>query len=155
MRIAWAIAINDLKQRLRDRSAYIVGLVAPLGLAVVFGFVLAPAQNFEVDAKIGVVDLDRGPVAELFVEGTLAQQPNVELVRIDSVDAAMALVDTEVTPFSADEDIAHAVIVIPAGFSDDVQSDRPVVMEVIANETSDVEAGMAVAMTQGRSEEVV
>jgi ABC-type Na+ efflux pump permease subunit len=42
---AWIIAKKDLKQRLRDRSAYIIGVVAPLGLALVFGFVLTGVRS--------------------------------------------------------------------------------------------------------------
>ncbi len=149
MRTAWAIAAKDLKERLRDRSAYIIGIVAPLALALVFGFILSPVQDYQFEATFGVVDLDGGPIAELFVEGTLAGSEGVELLRRDSVESAMPLVDRAVAPFGSDEVTAEAVFIIPAGFSDDVQSDRPVTIQVIGNESSEVEAGVAVAMAQG------
>ena len=38
MGTAWTIAAKDLRERLRDRSAYIVGIVAPLAMALIFGF---------------------------------------------------------------------------------------------------------------------
>ena len=39
MRGALHIALKDLRLRVRDRSAFIWGIVAPLGLAIVFGCV--------------------------------------------------------------------------------------------------------------------
>ncbi|MDH3397036.1 MAG: ABC transporter permease, partial [Acidimicrobiia bacterium] len=65
MGAAWTIASKDLKQRLRDRSAYIIGILAPLGLALVFGFVLNPLSGYEFNATYAVADLDRGPVSRI------------------------------------------------------------------------------------------
>ncbi|MDH5294621.1 MAG: ABC transporter permease, partial [Acidimicrobiia bacterium] len=65
MGAAWTIAQKDLKQRLRDRSAYVIGIVAPLGLALVFGFVLNPLSGFEFEGRYAVADLDQGEVSRL------------------------------------------------------------------------------------------
>ena len=40
MRVALLVAAKDLRQRLRDRSALLVAVVAPLGLAVIFSQLL-------------------------------------------------------------------------------------------------------------------
>ena len=46
MRIALLIALKDLRQRLRDRSALLVSIAAPLGLAVIFSQLLSGATGF-------------------------------------------------------------------------------------------------------------
>ena len=45
MRVAFLIAAKDLRQRLRDRSALLTAIVAPLGLAVIFSQLLAGAHG--------------------------------------------------------------------------------------------------------------
>lgn len=156
MSAAWIIAKKDLKQRLRDRSAYIIGVVAPLGLALVFGFVLNPLSGFEFEGRYVVADLDRGPVARLFVEDVLGGAAGIEVIEVDTVAEAEALVDAEVTPFGGTEGVetADAAIIFPAGFSDAVQSERPAEIQVIGNQGSQTEAGIAVAIVEGYAGEL-
>jgi ABC-2 type transport system permease protein len=153
---AWTIARKDLKQRLRDRSAYITGIVAPLGLALVFGFVLNPLSGFTFDATYAVVDLDGGPISRLFVEGVLPNAEGVKVVEVGTEAEAMALVNNEVNALggTADTDNADAAIIFPAGFSDDVQSERPVTIQVIGNQGSETEAGIAEALATGYASEL-
>ena len=156
MGAAWTIAAKDLKQRLRDRSAYITGLFAPLGLALVFGFVLNPLSDFEFAARYAVLDLDGGPVSELFIDGILGTAEGVEVVSVATLAEAEALVDAEINPLggTGGEESADAAFVFPAGFSDDVQSQRPVVMTVIGNQASGTAAGVAVSFAQGFASEL-
>ena len=58
MRIALLVALKDLRQRLRDRSALLVSVVAPLGLAFIFSQLLAGATDFH--ATYVVADMDGG-----------------------------------------------------------------------------------------------
>ena len=149
MGAAWTIALKDLKQRLRDRSAYITGIFAPLGLALVFGFILNPLTDFEFSAKYAVVDLDGGPVSALFID-ELAATDGVEVVEITSVAQAETLVEAKVTPLGGaeGEETADAAFVFPAGFSEDVQSERPVEIQVVGNQGSETNAGIAVSLAQ-------
>jgi len=153
---AWTIARKDLKQRLRDRSAYILGIAAPLGLAAIFGFVLNPLSDFTFSARYAVVDLDQGPVSEAFTDGVLPNTAGVDVVDVASVAEAQALVDVDVSPIGGteDESAVDAVFVFPEGFSDDVQSDRPVAIQVIGNQGSETNAGIAVALAQGYASEL-
>jgi ABC-2 type transport system permease protein len=153
---ALTIALKDLKQRLRDRSAYITGIVAPLGLALVFGFVLNPISDFEFTATYAVVDLDQGPIAQLFTEGILAEAEGVELIEVDTVEEAATLVDAEVTPLGGTEGAqsADAAFIFPEGFSDAVQTEEPVVIQVIGNQGSQTNAGIAVALAEGFASEL-
>lgn len=146
VRAAFSIAAKDLKERLRDRSAYIVGIVAPLGLALIFGFVFSPIEEFDFSARFAVVDLDGGPAAALFVEG-LEQAGDIELVRVATEEEAVELVDTEGNPF-AEENSADAAFVIPAGFTEEVQSERRVELGVIGSAGSETNTGIAVAIAE-------
>ncbi len=156
MSAALTIALKDLKQRLRDRSAYITGIVAPLGLALVFGFVLNPLSDFEFNATYAVVDLDQGPISQLFTEGVLAGAEGVDLVAVDTVEEAASLVDAEVTPLGGTEgeQSADAVFIFPAGFSDAAQSEESIAIQVIGNQGSQTNAGIAVALAEGFASEL-
>ena len=59
-----AIAVKDLRQRLRDRSAIVLGFVAPLAVAWLISMAFGSTRSFH--ANVAVVDLDRGPVAAGF-----------------------------------------------------------------------------------------
>ncbi len=108
MRPALAIAAKDLRQRVRDRSAIVLGFVAPLVIAAVISFAFKGIDTFHAD--VGLVDGDRGPVAAAF-EAVL-RDPHVAKVLhvtpLPSADAARAKVK--------DGRLATAYV-IPAGFS--------------------------------------
>ena len=46
MRHAWTIAAKDLRRRLRDRTALLVAIVLPLGLAWIFSLTLGDVELF-------------------------------------------------------------------------------------------------------------
>jgi len=102
------IAGKDLRQRLRDRSAIVIGLIAPIAIAALMSLALRGADTFHY--TLGVVNADHGPVATGLVE-TL-QQPslrNIIKVRFlpSETAAAQAVKGKKVA----------AALVIPAGFS--------------------------------------
>lgn len=150
MGTAWTIAVKDLKLRIRDRSFYIMGLLAPLGLALIFGFILNPLSGFEFEANYAVADLDGGPVSRLFVEQILPDVEGVNLVEVNDAEEAASMVDADVNPLGGTaEESFDAAFVIPVGFSADVQSERPTHIEVIGNQGSVTNAGIAVALAEG------
>ena len=67
MRIVFLVALKDLRQRLRDRTALLVSVVAPLGLAFIFSQLLAGATDFR--AVYVVADMDGGPLATVLARG--------------------------------------------------------------------------------------
>ena len=70
MKTAFQIALKDLKLRVRDRSAIIIGIVAPLALAfifnAVFGGAFDPTQGLGLE--YGVVDLDESDLSRGFLD---------------------------------------------------------------------------------------
>ncbi|MGH8871920.1 MAG: ABC transporter permease [Acidimicrobiia bacterium] len=65
MSAATRIAGKDLKLRLRDRSAFVIGIVAPLALAYIFHLIFGNAFVSEtLDLQIGLVDLDDTQISQ-------------------------------------------------------------------------------------------
>lgn len=108
MAASLVIARKDLRQRLRDRSALTIGLIAPVAIAALMSLAFRGADTFHY--TLGVVDADHGPVAAGLLQAL--QQPSlrhVVTVRIipTEADAARQVKGKEVA----------AALVIPAGFS--------------------------------------
>ncbi|MFO7546437.1 MAG: ABC transporter permease [Trueperaceae bacterium] len=110
MRAALLVAANDLRQRFRDRSLFIFGIIVPFGLAFVFSLLLGPFTNEgPVDVRLGFVDED------------------VSLVSAGMRTALSAASDAGALSWESVDTVAHArerveageigaVIVVPEGF---------------------------------------
>ena len=59
------IAAKDLAQRARDRSAFVIGLVGPLALALILGATLGGAEDPSA-FEVGLAVEDDGPVSDGF-----------------------------------------------------------------------------------------
>ncbi|MFQ5522651.1 MAG: ABC transporter permease [Acidimicrobiia bacterium] len=68
MRAALRIAAKDLRLRIRDRSAVIIGVAAPLALAFIFNLVFGGSVQGGVDLDYGIVDLDGSEVTRSFAD---------------------------------------------------------------------------------------
>jgi ABC-2 type transport system permease protein len=120
-----SIAAKDLRQKVRDRSAIIIAVVAPLALAFLFS-VLLPSSYDSFSATYAVADLDGGPIARTLVDGPLAGLASSGVTIVTATDEADARARV------ADES-ASAAIVIPAGFSDAVGAARPATILIVGN----------------------
>jgi linearmycin/streptolysin S transport system permease protein len=122
---ALLIALKDLRQRLRDRSALMVSIVLPLVLAVIYGALFGPASA-PVSFRYTVADLDHGTVSRSFVD-LLQQVAQRGIVKVTEVaDAAQAAT-------RVDGGAADAAFVLPAGFTDAVRRHEAARIEVIGN----------------------
>jgi ABC-2 type transport system permease protein len=109
-----SIAAKDLRQKVRDRSAIILSVVAPFTLAFAFSTAL-PGDQAAFSATFVVADLDGGPVAQALVDGPLASLDEVGITVEELPDEAAARARVE-------DGSAEAAIVIPAGFSAAVEA---------------------------------
>jgi ABC-2 type transport system permease protein len=136
------IAVKDLRQRLRDRSAVMVAIVLPLALAFIysslFGTAAAPRPF-----GYAVVDLDRGDVAQVFVTDVLGE---VERQGFVTVRAVGSVAEAERLAGSGAID---AAFVLPAGFSAAVRGQAAVSIDVIGN--VDSPTGTDIARSIARS----
>ena len=55
MHHAWLICLKDLRQRLRDHTALIVAVVAPLALTALIGMALGGSQGMHMRLGIGTL----------------------------------------------------------------------------------------------------
>ena len=116
MRAALVIARKDLRQRFRDRSAIVIGVIAPVVIAALMSLAFHGVQDFGF--TMGVVNLDRGPVAAGLT--TSLKAPGLRKIitstQLPSVAAARA---------SIRANKIGAALVIPAGFSAAVLAGKP------------------------------
>ena len=95
VRVALLVAGRDLRGRLRDRSALVVGFLAPVAMAVIIT-VATGGGGDAFRADVGVVDLDGGEIAALFVDDVLGSEDltrvftTVPLASRDEAEAAVA-----------------------------------------------------------------
>lgn len=147
MRIALLIAAKDLRQRLRDRSAILIAVVAPLGLAFIFAALLGNTTSFH--ATYVVADLDGGQLAHVLrtdVIGAIADSgaATVSDVATDA-DARAAVTDGK----------ADTAFIIPAGFTADIGAGRAVTLTLVGARQSGLETAVAQALASRFGDGVV
>jgi linearmycin/streptolysin S transport system permease protein len=143
MRAAVLICLKDLKSRLRDRSAIVIGILVPLGLAFIFNAIFSGISGNSGVISLGVVSVDQGAVARQFTgqvlgavgrSGVIAVHEERTIARARELTASGTL---------------NATIVIPAGFSARVQANQPASMIVIGNADSPISAQVARSIAEG------
>jgi ABC-2 type transport system permease protein len=109
MRAALVIALKDLRQRLRDRTAIIVAVVAPFGLAAIFSTLIGGATQ-PIELAYAYADLDRSELSAALRDGPLAGIEGAgfaSVVEADSAEAAREAVDIGEV---------DAALIVPEGF---------------------------------------
>jgi len=137
---ALVIAQKDLRQRVRDRSALVLGFIAPLAIAAIMSVAFSGTNSFHT--KLAVVDDDRGALANgldaAFHGGELSHVASVRDMATDA-DARSAVKAGSV----------QAALFIPAGFSAAALGTGPVPpLEVLANPDNQVSANLAQAVAE-------
>ncbi len=103
------IAGKDLRQRFRDRSAIVLGFVAPLAIAALMSFAFRGAEHFHL--TVGIVDHDHGALSTAFAD--YLKSPDLKGV------VTVRTLDSESTASKQVHSTAlGAAIVVPAGFSE-------------------------------------
>ncbi len=150
MRQVLTIAAKDLRLRLRDRSVFILGLLAPGLLALIFTFVfgdvLDPAGG-GFEATYSYVDLDETEASAGLGQVLEAVGATEQFVIVEhpSREAAVAAVD--------DGSVAAAFIV-PAGFGEAVNAGRGGTLDVVGNVDAPTATGIASAIANGYADTV-
>ena len=141
MRAALVIAAKDLRERIRDRSALIMAIVAPFGLAAIFS-ILLPSSGEGFHADYAFVDLDDSAPSVALLSGPLTA---VEEAGI----ASIVVHDDEAAAREAIEaGDADAAAVIPTGFGAAVQSGQGATVTVVG----DTNAGLATEILRSLAE---
>ena len=147
MRRALVIASKDLKRSVRDRSAIITAVVAPLALAFILSTVLGGADGSSLNVTFAVVDQDGGDVSAVLVDDILPslESEGVELIETDSVDEARRM---------AEEGEVSAAFVLPEGFTEAVQSSEPAEITILTDPESEIGTQVAHSVAESYATEL-
>ena len=147
MHAALTIAAKDLTERLRDRSAIVLAIVVPLGLAFIMNLTLGPITDQAFSTNVAVADADGGAVSEAFA-GMLSEVEEAGFITVsEAADeaAARAMID-------ADE--VSTAYLVPEGFSAAVGMNEDAEITVVANPDQAIGAQVGRAMAEGFAGEV-
>jgi ABC-2 type transport system permease protein len=124
MRAALVIAWKDLRQRLRNRTAIIVAVVAPFGLAAIFSLLLGGTDQ-PISFTYAYADADGSDISSALRTGALASLEDsgiATILEVDGADAARQAVDDEE---------ADAALIVPEGFGAAVTSGSGAELEIV------------------------
>lgn len=148
MNASLVIAGKDLRQRLRDRSAIVMSVIAPFGLAAILGLLLPADEDAFEPHTYAVVDEDGGEFAQTFIEDVLGgfdEDENVRLRDAESVAEARRL---------ARADEIAAAFVLPDGFSEAISSNGPAEIRIIGSSESPIATQIADAVATSFASEL-
>ncbi len=147
IRAVRTITTKDLRQRLRDKSFFLLGILTPLALTYVLNLVFGGAAEGELEVSTGVVDADASEIsADL----------RANLIRLDgegSIEVLDLPADTD--PGQAiDEHDLDAVLVIPDGFGEAIVAGGAPHLRVVENPDRPIQAGVAGSLLDGFAAEL-
>lgn len=137
MRVTTTIMLKDLRQRLKDGSLLLFGLVLPLGMAFFFSQLLGGDSSDRLDIGYAVVNEDRGATGAIFGEEVLSSLEEEGLIsweEASDADEATRLVD--------DREI-DAAFLIPEDFTERVEGGNGPSIEVIGSADAAVQVQVA------------
>jgi ABC-2 type transport system permease protein len=143
MRAALTIAAKDLRLRIRDRSSFIIGIAAPLGLALILHLVMGGVTDEDFSAHYGVANVDGGAAGEGLGEG---------LAHVDDrIEVTTGLTEAEARKQVDDGDL-DAAFIVPRGYEasfDPRSAAEPKPLVVVVDPEDDITA--EIARSIGRS----
>ncbi len=145
MRGAFTIAAKDLRQRMRDRSVFVIAFLVPFGLAGIFSLALSNVSgDSKFTATYAVADLDHGQVAQAFTD---------LLAKLDFVTLRQATSQAQASKL-ADDGTVDAAFVIPAGFSARASAGQGGELRVITNPDSSIGGLVARSLAQSFASDI-
>lgn len=142
MRAALLIAGKDLRLRVRDRSAFILGILAPLVLAYIFYLVFGPAATGQgLSLEYGVVDEDASEISSAFVSV-------LEAAEADEVLTLETFPDQDAADGGLEDGALDAVFVIPSGLEQAILENRSATIEVIGDVDSPTSTQIAASFAE-------
>jgi ABC-2 type transport system permease protein len=126
VRAALIIAAKDLRQRLRDRTAIVIAVIAPFGLAAIFSTLLGGVEQ-PLELRYAYADLDGTQLSRGLREGPLAGIESAGIAAITVVE------DRDAAAAAVDDGDAQAALIVPSGFESAVTAGSGAELEVIGS----------------------
>ena len=124
MRHVLLVCIKDLRQRIRDRTAILTAIVAPLALTALMGLALGGSQG-GVGMRLCIADLDHSKVSSGFVD--FVERPALRgAIRVEPV-ASLPAAERMIQ-----EHQAECALVMRPGFGRAIMSGNPPPAEILA-----------------------
>lgn len=138
MRELLVMTAADLRQRLRDRTVVIFGLLAPLGLIVVFNAVLGDGND---------VSLEPVSVIASVPDGDRFGATVVESLRsLETFEVTVKEASREQAARAAKDGTADIGMVVPDGFTDAVQGGQATTVRVIEGDGPGLETDIVISV---------
>ena len=132
---------NDLRQRVRDRSVLIMGILVPLSLMFVMNLVFGGMEEPELGSATVAAS-----VAE---DDELGQAVVDVLTQIEVIDVTVDRVAADQVRPRAEAGEAQLGIIVPAGFSDDVTSGQGATLEMVEGDGAGLETDILISVIDG------
>ncbi|AOS61975.1 ABC transporter permease [Actinoalloteichus hymeniacidonis] len=139
LRALLVVSGHELRTRLRDGTALLIALVAPVALASMFGFALG-GDDPPLQATIGIVDLDGGQFPASVQSEALDSEELEGILTLEAFDSE------DQARSALDEDAIGAAIVFPPGFSDSVGEGQGGEVDVMTSEAAPLAGVVATSM---------
>src|SRR5580698_77094 len=124
MRHALIVCLKDLRQRMRDRTAILTAIVAPLALTALMGLALGGSQGGS-GMRLCIADLDHSKLSSGFVD--FVKRPalggKIWVEPVESLAAAERTIQ---------EHHAECAVVMSPGFGRAISSGNPPPAEILA-----------------------
>jgi ABC-2 type transport system permease protein len=133
------IAGKDLRLRIRDRSVFIIGVIVPFALALVFSLILGDAGDGPIALSFAVVDEDESSIAARFVDA-------LEGIDSDGLAELTILDDESAARSGVTGGDFGAAFVVPAGFGAAVEAGSTATVTVLGNVDSPTSVAIAQAI---------
>jgi len=139
---AFTITAKDLKERFRDRSAIMLAIVVPLGLAFVMNLTIGPLADQSFNTGVTVHDADGGAIATGFDE-MLADVETAGFVDVNDVTT-----EAEARRLVDDHSVSTAYL-LPEGLSDAVAANEEAAIIVVADPDQPIGSQVGTALADG------
>lgn len=142
MGAALRIAAKDLKLRVRDRSAFILGILAPLVLAYIFYLVFGPAATGQgLNLEYGLVDEDRSQISSAFA--SILEDAEDDDVLVLEMFADRGAADSALEGGEID-----AYFLLPSGLDQAVRSNQSGTIEIVGDVDSPTSTQIAASFAE-------
>lgn len=147
MRAALDIARKDLRQKVRDRSALLISVVAPFVLAALFSMILGGLDE-DFHAHWGYVDLDGGDIAAALEQGPISA------MEAEGVISVQRYPDAEAARAALGSGEVETVIIVPEGFSAVSMAGGGGVVELLVDPDAVISSQVARSVLNGFASQV-
>lgn len=154
IRAVRTISGKDLRQRLRDRSFFLLGILTPLALAYALDLVFGGAAEGELEVRTAVVDADGTEISGELRANLLGLDGEGGIEVVDLAAEASSGPDAGPDPGAdleqaIDEHTLDAVMVISEGFGQAITTGGAPQLELVENPDRPVQAGIAESILEG------